>query len=362
MSLLFCDIEKRFRGGPTIRAAFESPADRFSVTVLFGPSGCGKTTILRCLAGLERPDHGVIRCGDETWLDTSTRAFVSPQQRGVGFLFQDYALFPHLSVGSNVGYGLRRLPRAERRRRVGEMLDMMRLSGLERRSPRTLSGGEQQRIALARVLVRRPRLLLLDEPLSALDSVVRESLRRELRQLLTSFGIPCFIVTHDRHEAMTLGDQLMVLLGGTVQQSGPLDAVFSRPANTEIARLLGIESVIPAKVVHADNGLATAEVEGGKTRLVVTSPLPAGQKVWLCIRGEDVSLHTGAGGTTSARNQIPARVISLEHEGPVVRVVLDGGFHLVALVTRNAAADLGLQPGAMVTAHIKAPAIHVVPR
>lgn len=362
MTSLWFDFEKRFPGGRTIRAAFACPADQFSITVLFGPSGSGKSTILRSLAGLERPERGVIRCGHETWLDSASDTFISPQKRGVGFLFQDYALFPHLNVASNIGYGLQGLSRADRYRRISEMLSLIQLSGLERRSPRTLSGGEQQRVALARVLIRKPRFLLLDEPLASLDAVVRESLRRELRRLLRSFGIPCFIVTHDRHEAMALGDQLIVLLDGQVRQSGPLNEVFSRPADSQVARILGVESVLSGRVTRSDNGLATVDVAGGPSPLLVASALPAGEQVWLCIRGEDVSLHTGPNATTSARNQLPARIVSLEPEGPLVRVTLDCGFHLVALITRTAAAELSLHPGAAVTAQIKAPAIHVVPR
>jgi molybdate transport system ATP-binding protein len=360
MNTLFADFEKRYTGGPIIRAALERRADRFSITVLFGPSGCGKTTILRCLAGLERPERGQIRYADQTWLDVASGAFVAPQQRDVGFLFQDYALFPHLTVAANIGYGLHGLASAERRRQVGEMLDLLQLSGLDARYPSQLSGGEQQRVALARAVVRRPRLLLLDEPLSALDSPTREPLRRELRRLLAAFSIPCFVVTHDRLEAMALGDYVTVLDRGTVRQSGPMEEVFSRPADAQVAQMVGIETVAPARVIRLDEGLATLKV--GTAELVAAAPAAMNGAVYICIRGEDVTIQKGAAEQTSARNRLAARIVSLTTEGPILRVALDGGFPLVAIVTKRAGQELNLLEGDAVTATIKAPAIHVISR
>jgi molybdate transport system ATP-binding protein len=360
MSILSANFEKRYPRGPVIRATFEQPTDRFSVTVLFGPSGCGKTTILRCLAGLERPERGRIVYGQETWLDIASNAFVRPQRRGVGFLFQDYALFPHLTVAANVGYGLRSSSSDDRRRRVGELLDMLQLTGLDGRFPHQLSGGEQQRVALARVVAFRPRLLLLDEPLSALDAATRETLRRELRQLLATFAIPSFVVTHDRMEALTLGDFVTVLDRGSIRQSGPVNEVFSRPADAQIAKMVGVESVVPARVVHVDDGLATLQV--GVAQLVAVAPVALNSAVHVCIRGEDVTIQKGPVEHTSARNQLTARVVSLATEGPLIRAELDCGFPLVAIVTKHAGEELGLREGDAVTAVIKAPAIHVIDR
>lgn len=362
MSSLSAEIEKRYTGGAVIRAAMDRPADRFSVTILFGPSGCGKTTILRCLAGLERPERGWIRYADETWLDASAGVFVSPQRRGIGFLFQDYALFPHMSVAANIAHGLHELSRAERRRRVGEVLDVFQLSGMERRFPDRLSGGEQQRVALARAVVRKPRLLLLDEPLSALDAPTRERLRRHLRCLLSTFAIPCFIVTHDRHEALALGDHLMVLDRGAVLQSGPLGEVFSRPADAQVARMVGVETVIPARILRVEGGLAILALGDGKAQLVAVAPSATGGEVFVCIRGEDVTIHTRADAGGSARNHLPARVSAIDPEGALVRVTLDCGFRMVALITRQAAGELSLREGSAVIAQIKAPAIHLIVR
>jgi molybdate transport system ATP-binding protein len=360
MSTLSADFEKHFASGATIRAAFERAIDRFSVTVLFGPSGCGKTTVLRCLAGLERPESGRIRYGDETWFDASRQVFMRPQRRGIGFLFQDYALFPHLTVAANVGYGLQGMTAADRRRRVGELLGMLQLSGLDGRYPHQLSGGEQQRVALARAVALRPRLLLLDEPLSALDAPIREQLRRELRELLTKLSIPCFVVTHDRMEALALGDFVIVMDGGTVRQSGPIEEVFSRPADTMIARMVGVESIVPARVVSVEDGLATFAV--GDVQLVAVAPARLNDAVYLCIRGEDVTIQRGAPEHTSARNRLPGRIVSLVSEGPTFRGELDCGFRLVAVVTKSAVEELGLHVGEQVMAVIKAPAIHVINR
>ena len=190
---LVLDMEKRFRGGPTVQATLALPATPGRVTVLFGPSGAGKTTVLRCLAGLDRPERGQLRFHGETWCDTRARVFLPPQARRVGLLFQDYALFPHLTAERNVRYGLGHLPEDEQHARTRALFTLLDLEGLEARRPRELSGGQQQRVALARALAIRPRLLLLDEPLSALDAPSREQLRVELRRLLRELGMPTVV-------------------------------------------------------------------------------------------------------------------------------------------------------------------------
>jgi molybdate transport system ATP-binding protein len=351
---------KRFGPGVAVGLDLVRPADRFSVAVLFGPSGCGKTTALRCLAGLERPDAGRITFGGETWFDAGRRACLPPQRRGVGFLFQQYALFPHLSVAGNVGFGLRRLSRAARRRLVEEVLHRFGLAGLGGRYPGQLSGGEQQRVALARVLVRRPRLLLLDEPLSALDDPTREQVRHELRRLLVGSGVPVVLVTHDRREAMALGDHLVVLEAGTVRQQGPAADVFARPADLGVARIVGVETVLPGHVRRAEGGLAAVAV--GRAELLAVVRAGVAAEVYVCVRAEDVILHRGDVGTTSARNRLGGVVRSLSPDGPLVRVELDCGFPLTAVVTRPAAEELGLHEGAGVVALLKAAAVHLLPR
>src|SRR5947199_7395898 len=211
---LTAEFEKHFPGGTVIQVELRRPADAFSLTVLFGPSGSGKSTTLRCLAGLDRPQRGTIRFGDEIWSDAARGIFLPPQRRRIGYLFQDYALFPHLRVAQNIGYGLSKIATPERRQRIEEITALLRLAGLEDRHPRQISGGERQRVALARALVCRPRLLLLDEPLSALDAPLREQLRRELRRWLAQLAIPAVLVTHDRSEALSLSDYVVVFHNG----------------------------------------------------------------------------------------------------------------------------------------------------
>jgi molybdate transport system ATP-binding protein len=357
---LTADFAKHFQAGPVIRASFRCVLDAFSITVLFGPSGSGKTTVLRCLAGLERPEEGVIRYADEVWFDASAGVYLPPQRRGIGYLFQDYALFPHLSVARNVAYGLRGVPEERRRQRIGDMLELLELTGLENRYPRQLSGGQQQRVALARALVRQPRLLLLDEPLSALDTPLRRPLRAELRQLLEEARVPVLLVTHDRMEALALGDRVVVLNNGHVCQSGPIQEVFHKPTDPMVARIVGIDTIQPATVVQTQDGLATVRI--GETKLVALAETIHTADVYVCIYAEDVILERTGTAQSSARNHLPGRVESLERVGPLVRVRLDCGFPLLALITRQACAEMGLQPGETVTALVKAPAIHLIPR
>jgi molybdate transport system ATP-binding protein len=347
---------KRFPGGATIAADLRIPPG-FSVTTLFGPSGCGKTTVLRCLAGLERPCEGSIRTGSHVWFDAAARACLSPQQRDIGFLFQDYALFPHLTVAQNIGYGLR----GGSDSRVSELVDLFELAGLEHRRPHQISGGQQQRVALARVLARRPKLLLLDEPLSALDAMLREQLRFELRRLLGRFEIPVIVVTHDRTEAIALSDQIVVMESGCIRQSGSVQQVITRPADLTVARIVGVETVATGEIESVQNGLATIRI--GAASLLAVAPAEGDcRSVHVCIRGEDVAIQRGTPGESSVRNHLRGTILSLTPEGPLVRISLDCGFELTALVTRPACEELRLQIGEQVTANIKAPAIHLIPR
>jgi molybdate transport system ATP-binding protein len=355
---LIADLEKRFPRGPVIRGALRLPADRFQITVLFGPSGCGKTTVLRSLAGLERPEAGRIEFRGRAWFDASIRSFLSPQERDVGFLFQDYALFPHLTVAQNVAYGLRHHSLAARSELVADILDRFQLGELKQRYPHQVSGGQQQRVALARVLVRRPSLLLLDEPLSALDASLRDELRRQLRRWLADYGIPVIVVTHDRIEAMTLADQIVVMDAGQVRQSGSVSDIFSRPRDLNVAQIVGMETVVAGEVVAVTNGLATVDVAG--VRLTAVAPAPEVQRVHVCIKA--VLLLRKAQTEMSVRNQIPAVVQWLSQEGPLVRVGLNGGFELSALVTRPACAELQIREGETVIVAIKAPSLHLIPR
>jgi molybdate transport system ATP-binding protein len=349
---------RRFPRGPVIRGEVRLPAEGFSVTVLFGPSGSGKTTVLRCLAGLDRPDEGLIRFGKDVWFDSARRIQLAPQQRAVGYLFQEYALFPHFTVAGNVAYGLGGLARSEKRRRVEEMLTLFGLAGLGNRYPAQISGGEQQRAALARALARRPRLLLLDEPLSALDAPTREPLRRELKRLLAALTVPVLLVTHDRIEARALGDAVVVMDGGGVRQSGPIQEVFDRPDSAAVARIVGVETVEPAQVLDVKGDRATATV--GPVRLVATAPKRDAAALHVCLRAEDVRLERGDSGGAE-ENRLPGRVVSVVREGPVVRVVVDCGFPLAAVVGPPHNREGGFREGEAVTAVVRAEAVRLVP-
>ncbi len=354
------DLVKTFPGRPPIRARMVYPVQASTVLILFGPSGSGKTTILRSVAGLEWPEEGTIRFVSRTWLDTAAGIRVPPQGRHIGYMAQDYALFPTYTVAGNIAYGLSHLSSADRAKRVAEMLELFHLRGLEQAKPRELSGGQQQRVALARAVVPRPLLLLLDEPLSALDVPTRLQLRDELRSLLKQLALPSIIVTHDWAEALTLGDIMAVIDAGRVLQVGTPIEVFSRPQDAAVARVVGVETVVKGRVVSSAEGIARVGVNG--TALMALNPEGAGPDVFVCIRAEDVMLERGLAAASSARNHLTGTVSAVTLLGALARVTIDCGFPLVAMVTRATVEEFSLTTGMRVVAAIKAGAIHLVSR
>jgi molybdate transport system ATP-binding protein len=388
---LAVDVEQRFASGFSVRAALTVDLPAGAMLVLFGPSGAGKTTILRQVAGLEWPDRGAIVFGGDVWCDTSRGVWRPPQARRVGVVFQEPTLFPHLTVRDNIRYGVRRGsdpvdtfasvasdvrprsasdadPGAHQMRircasdAVAEIATVLGIADLENRYPRALSGGEAQRVALARALTPRPRLLLLDEPFAALDAPTRVRLRRDVRALLQVTGTPAILVTHDRTEALAMGDAVAVVIGGRVRQIGPIADVFSRPADVDVAASLGIEAVLPARVLGSADGLTEVGIGDAVVHVAERDPIAAGADVYVCIRAEDVTLETRASAQASTRNHLAARVVAIASEGPIDRVTLDCGFALDALITRRSREELNLAPGTQVTAAIKATSIHLVPR
>ena len=348
-----------FPGGPSLRGDLEMPLDGFSVTVLLGPSGSGKTTLLRALAGLLRPDEGRISLGETVWLDGQAGIFVPAWRRSVGLVAQGNSLFPHLTVAENIGFGLDALPRAARALRVADTLALLGLTGLEGRHPHQLSGGQQRRAALGRALAPRPGLLLLDEPFTGLDPDSQDALRGELRQLLRSLGTPVVLVTHDRNDALRLGDRLVVMDDGRVCQAGSIQEVFDHPGSPEAARILGVETIHLAQVLEITEGLATLAL--GSARVLAPAPAALSATAYVCIRGEDVLLEVGSTPST-ARNRFPGQITTLQPEGALVRVGLDCGFRLDALITRRACLELSLTLGSQVTALVKASAVHLIPK
>jgi molybdate transport system ATP-binding protein len=354
------EITKTFPARAPISAVLRYQLQQATALVLFGPSGSGKTTVLRSIAGLEWPERGSIRFISRTWLDTTAGIRVAPQDRQIGYMAQDYALFPTHTVAGNIAYGLSALTAAERSRRVDEMVELFQLCGLETSKPRELSGGQQQRVALARAVAPRPQLLLLDEPLSALDIPTRVQLRGELRALLKRLALPSIIVTHDWAEALSLGDLVAVMGEGQVIQVGSPQEVFCRPANAMVAQIVGVETVIEGHVIEEADGLATVRVNG--TLLKGLGGYAIGSPVFVCVRAEDVVLEQGGTGLTSARNHLNGKVIEIIPHGVMVHVKIDCGFPLVAMVTRGAQQELRIELGSAVVAVIKAGAVHLVPR
>ena len=282
--MLNVDFEKRL-GEFHLRPRFAVGRE---LVVLFGHSGSGKSLTLAAIAGLLRPDSGQIAIDSTSVFDAARGIDVPPQRRGAGMVVQSYALFPHLSVRDNIAFGLHGRPATERRARVAELVDLLSLHGLEERRPHQISGGQAQRVALARALAPRPRLLLLDEPFSALDSAIRVNLRRELARLKRELDLTIVFVTHDLREAFNLADSIAVFDAGSVLQAGPRDEVFNRPTSARVAELTEVRNIWHGRVTHADGGVLV-ETE----RFTVAAPptdIAAGDHADVCIRPERVVL------------------------------------------------------------------------
>ena len=356
------DIAHRFESGVEVRASLARTIAPGSILVLFGPSGAGKTTILRAIAGLMRPDRGRIVFEGRQWFDAAVDRCVPPQERRVGYVAQETALFPHLTVRANIEYGLRAATAESRRQRAGELIQLVGARGLEDRFPRQLSGGQAQRIALARALAPSPAMLLLDEPFGALDAATRRELRSEVRGVLRATGTSAILVTHDRLEAMAMGDELAVMIEGSLRQIGSVPEVFRRPADPAVARSLDVETVVAATVDGASGGLINLRIGHARLVAIAGPECAVGAEVFACMRAEDVVVQRDASAQGSARNHLPGLVVGIEPEGAIDRVTVDCGFTLVAAITRQSREELALVPGSPVTAAIKATAIHVVPK
>jgi molybdate transport system ATP-binding protein len=326
---------------------------------LAGPSGAGKTTILRLIAGLARPEHGRVECAGELWLDTVGGAFRPPEERRCGVVFQHYALFPHLSAAENVAYALRRLPRAARRARALSLLERFGVQDRADERPAALSGGERQRVALARALARDPKLLLLDEPLAALDPRTAAVASRELAGFLSETDTPTLLVTHDFGQAALLGDRVAVLDGGRVVQEGTPAELASAPASAFVADFTGA-SVLSGVAKPAAGGLTSIRLDGGGE---VFSVEEAAGAVAVSVYPWEVELEpAGAEHAGSARNRLRATVTSVTPVGGRVRVGLSTPQPLAAEITDASLEQLGLAPGTPVTATWKAAATRLAAR
>jgi spermidine/putrescine transport system ATP-binding protein len=263
---------------------------------MLGPSGCGKTTTLRMIAGFEDVTSGAIHLGDREVTD------VPPYRRNVNTVFQSYALFPHLNVFENVAFGLRRrkVPGSQISRQVGEMLELVELPGYERRRPSQLSGGQQQRVALARALINHPQVLLLDEPLGALDLKLRKQMQLELKRIQTGVGITFIYVTHDQEEAMTMSDRIAVMRAGRIEQLGPPEELYERPTTEYVAGFLGVSNLLEGRVVDGAGRMCELELTSGARVRAPAGSLPAGTQVRVGVRPEKLHLAHLAGGGGAA--------------------------------------------------------------
>ena len=355
-------VTKRF--GPTVAVRdIDLTVPHGSYCCLLGPSGCGKTTILRMIAGHEAPTEGVIRIGggDVTGLP--------PVRRGTALMFQNYALFPHMTVLDNVAYNLRMrgVAKAERRRRAHALLERVQLDAFAERMPAQLSGGQQQRVALARALITDPRVLLLDEPLSALDEYLRLRMRGALKRLQRDLGITFVHVTHTQMEAIALADGVVVMEQGRIEQAGPPREVFSLPKSAYVARFMGGQNVLGGAVASVADGLATLVAETGDRFAVPLDRLDArqGDRVWCSVRRDRIDVRRAGsvpedGGR--AANAVRGEVLATEYQGTYVKVTLGvpGWEEFVANVSDEAFFADPIDIGDPVVARWSARDVHVL--
>jgi molybdate transport system ATP-binding protein len=332
------------------------------INILFGSSGAGKTTLLECIAGLSTPDSGRIALGDRVLFDSERNINVPPRHRNVGYVFQDLALFPHLSVEANVAYGLQGFRASQRKRRVLTALESLGILDLRHRRPGQLSGGERQRVALARALVTDPAILLLDEPLAALDLPVRMQIADDLRRSVQDLPIPVLYVTHSRDEVFMLGERMLVLERGKLIAEGTPHEVLSAPRSETVAQLSGFENIFDAVVssIHEERGTMTCLV--GPGRIELETPLiraEVGSKLRVGISAGDILLATSAPAGLSARNVLPGRLLSLSKRDVIVVAQVDCGVEFFVHLTLGARDSLALAPGNPVWVIVKTHSCHL---
>ncbi|HET8786296.1 MAG TPA: ABC transporter ATP-binding protein [Candidatus Limnocylindrales bacterium] len=311
--LVLTDVQKRF-GEFVAVESFNLAAEKGEFVSFLGPSGCGKTTTLRMIAGFEHPTAGTIT------IDGRDVTNVPPNRRNVGMVFQSYALFPNMTVADNVGFGLkvRKRPADQIRKRVAELLEIVNLPEKGSRYPYQLSGGQQQRVALARALAFEPQVLLLDEPLSALDAKIRVALRQEIRQIQRQLGITTVYVTHDQEEALSLSDRVVVMSEGRMEQVGTPFEIYNFPATAFVASFVGTLNVLPGTVVDASRGEVT--IAGQPVRVARSFEGSSGREVSVALRPEMVSL-----GTQDGQNRLTGKVTDVSFLGSIVRIRIGVG-------------------------------------
>jgi len=330
-------------------------------TILFGPSGAGKSTLLDCIAGLLRPDDGRIALGSEALFDSKQRIFVEPQHRRVAYVFQSLALFPHLTVEQNVTYGLPGLSAAEQQSRALEILEGFHVAGLASRKPAEISGGEKQRVALARSLVTNPRVLLLDEPLTGLDAGLKSAILDDLRTWNAARSIPILYVTHSRDEVDALSERVVAMDQGKIVTEGVSHLVLDAPRRRRLAVAAGFENLLAGSVVdlREADGVMRVRLKQVELEVPLGHALP-GDQVRVAIRAGDILVAAERPHGLSARNVLEGRITSLDERGPFLLLRIDCGDLFQAQVTRGAARALGLALGASVWIVVKTYSCHLV--
>ncbi len=355
---LSVEVRKRLNPAFTLNVSFSAPP---GITMLFGASGAGKTTLLDCVAGLQQPDSGHIAVGGRVLFDSERGVNVPVAQRGIGYVFQTLALFPHLSVESNIAYGLARVPAGERRRRVEALLESFHIAPLRGRRPADISGGERQRVALARALVTEPGLLLLDEPLSALDAATKSRILDDLRAWNLAHRIPILYVTHSRAELFALGERVVALEQGSVLATGTPQEVLDAPRHEGVAQLAGFENIFDAVMIaaHPEQGTMTCRLDRSEVLLEV--PLGharPGERLRVGIRAGDILLAGAAPHAVSARNVLPGTIVWLERRDVTVIATVDCGVRLEVHLTPAAQHSLELHSGSPVWLVVKTYSCH----
>ncbi|MFQ5543708.1 MAG: ABC transporter ATP-binding protein [Nitrospiria bacterium] len=351
------DISYHFPNGKLLSVSFSRPINKPSLTIILGPSGSGKSTFLHCLVGIETPSSGFIRYGKSQWYDSEKKISLPPQERSASLLFQDYPLFPHLSVLNNIIFGIKNRSRKERLKQGRNWLERVQLKDKENYYPNELSGGEKQRVALAQMFASRPQLIILDEPFSALDQVMRTDLRIKVRAWIEEAKCTAIIVTHHLTEALALGDYLIILSAGKVLQKGSPMEIFNHPSHASVAKIMGVENLLPGVAIASEKGLITLDF--GKGRLVGPGSARPGQKCFAAIRSEEVILKKRYLSGSSIRNHLSGVIQAIYPFGFQVEVIIDCGFLLRARIPQQLVQDLQLKLGTQITAVIKAPTIHM---
>jgi molybdate transport system ATP-binding protein len=331
------------------------------VTVLFGSSGAGKTSILRAIAGIVTPDSGRISLGDTVFFDSGAGTNLPMQARRVGFVFQNHLLFPHLTAEQNILYGAKSIGEESARKRTRDLISLLGIEKTADRRPQRLSGGEQQRVALARALATDPHIMLLDEPLSAVDMATRSRLIGEIAAIQRRWGIPFLYVTHNQSEAARLGDAMIVVdEGRVVQQGAPLE-IFNAPRTASVARVVGAENIFVGKILshHAEDGTTTIDVNSCLIEVPLNN-LPAGSQATIGIRSEDIIISREHLTQISTRNVLKGTVKNVFSNLEKTELAVHCGIDFKVSITQASVRELKLEPGSTVYLLIKARAIHLL--